>query len=74
MKEIHKIKFGVFYLAMVLSGMYLAYYLFSIVLSIMFAGFNLGIIINMNLVAVALFVYFYSQANKEKQLYLDYKE
>lgn len=69
MKEIHKIKFSVFYGAKILSAMYLAYYLFSVVFSLAF-GFNFAVVVNVNLVAVALYFYFNSMANKELNEYL----
>lgn len=74
MKEIYKIKFAVFYGAMILSAMYLAYFLFGVVFAIAFNGFNVGFIINVNLVAVILFLYFYQNSNKYKNLYLNEKE
>lgn len=68
MNEIYKIKFAVHYLAMILSGIYLAYYLFSLVFSIAFGGFYLGVVLNINLVALVLFVYFKSTSEKYEKL------
>lgn len=69
MKEITKIKFAIFYLAKIISAIYLAYYLFSVVVSLVY-GFNLSLIININLVALVLYYYFSKRADEEQNNYL----
>lgn len=69
MKEIHKVKFAIFYAGKIISAIYLAYYLISVVASL-FIGLGFAVLISIDISAVVLFACFHYLSKKELENYL----
>lgn len=71
MKEIYKIKFALNYAMMILSALYLLYYLINLAFNLIFGGVYLSVFLDINLISLALFLYFKIKSNNYLKLYLD---
>lgn len=70
MKEVYKIKFALNYAMMILSALYLLYYLINLAFNLILGGVYLSVFLDINLISLALFLYFKIKANKYQKLYL----
>lgn len=71
MKEIYKIKFALNYVMMILSSLYLLYYLINLAFNLILGGIYLSVFLDINLISLALFLYFKIKSNNYLKLYLD---
>ena len=70
MKEIYKIKFALNYAMMIFSALYLLYYLINLAFNLILGEAYLSVFLDINLISLALFLYFKIKANKYQKLYL----
>lgn len=71
MKEIYKIKFALNYAMMILSALYLLYYLINLAFNLILVWVYLSVFLDINFISLALFLYFKYKFNNYLKLYLD---